>query len=282
MALSALHETFVKLFRNRPELAPELLRDALGFAVPHYTDARIESANFNEAKAVQLQADLVVLLVDDTPVLAIVVEVQLHCDADKHFSWPAYLAAARKRFRCDAVVLVFAPDKAVATWAGEAIPLGPGNEMTPLVLGAGAVPVVRDHEQARRAPELAVLSASAHGSNAELGAEVAFAAAIATSDLPNERATLYWDLVMASLNDATRTALEEMMTSGNYEYQSDFAKKYFAEGEAQALLRILASRRLEVTAAQREQVLACRDLDLLGLWIERAIAASSTEEVLAD
>jgi hypothetical protein len=40
---SRLHEALLVLFRNRPELAPELLRDALHIELPAYTEARIEA-----------------------------------------------------------------------------------------------------------------------------------------------------------------------------------------------------------------------------------------------
>lgn len=42
-----------------------------------YTEARIESADFSQLAPTEYHADLVVLLVDDAPVLGIVVEVQL-------------------------------------------------------------------------------------------------------------------------------------------------------------------------------------------------------------
>jgi hypothetical protein len=86
VTVSALHEALVALFRNRPELAPELMRDALHLEVPAYAEARVESADFSEAKAVELRADLVVLLVDGQPVLVIVVEVQLGRDDSKRES----------------------------------------------------------------------------------------------------------------------------------------------------------------------------------------------------
>ena len=46
--------------------------------------------------------------------------------------------------------------------------------------------------------------------------------------LGDERARFYGDLVLNSLNEAARRALEAMMKG--YEYQSDFAKKYVAQG----------------------------------------------------
>lgn len=44
---SKLHEALLLLFRNRPSLAPELLRDALHFELPAYTDVRIDAAELN-------------------------------------------------------------------------------------------------------------------------------------------------------------------------------------------------------------------------------------------
>ncbi len=48
---SPLHEALIALFRNRPTLAPVLLHDALDLELPKYTEARIESAELNEARA---------------------------------------------------------------------------------------------------------------------------------------------------------------------------------------------------------------------------------------
>jgi hypothetical protein len=89
------HEALVLLFRNRPELAPELLRDVLGVALPAYAEARVEAADLSDVIPAEYRADLVVLLVDGQPVLAIVVEAQLQKDERKPFSWPVYLAGLR-------------------------------------------------------------------------------------------------------------------------------------------------------------------------------------------
>lgn len=87
---SQLHEALLQLFRNRPELAPELLRDALDQEVPPYTEARIYSAELNEVQPTEYRADLVILLFNREPVLGIVVEVQLSCDERKQYVWPVY------------------------------------------------------------------------------------------------------------------------------------------------------------------------------------------------
>ncbi|HKR33533.1 MAG TPA: hypothetical protein VJT10_01775, partial [Steroidobacteraceae bacterium] len=71
------HEVLLLLFQNRPQLAAELLREVLHAEPPPYAKARIGSAELSEIDPVQYQADLVVILEDEAPVLGIVVEVQL-------------------------------------------------------------------------------------------------------------------------------------------------------------------------------------------------------------
>ena len=73
-----------------------------------------------------------------------------------------------------------------------------------------------------------------------------------------------------------------------YEYQSDFAKKYVAQGrdegeakgEARALLAALRVRGIPVPDAARERILAERDPERLERWVERAIVATSVAEVI--
>ena len=115
---SQLHEALLLLFRNRPQLAPELLRDALHVRLPAYTEVRIESAQLTEVQPAEYRADLVVLLYEGVPVLGIVVEVQLQPDEDKRYSWPVYTAGLRARIRCPVCLLVVTPQEAVAKWAG--------------------------------------------------------------------------------------------------------------------------------------------------------------------
>jgi hypothetical protein len=83
------------------------------------------------------------------------------------------------------------------------------------------------------------------------------------------------------LNKAARRALETMMKG--YVYQSDFAKKYVAEGEANArshaVLTVLRVRNIPVPDAVRERILAEKDPARLERWHERAILAPSLAEV---
>ncbi|WP_437982858.1 hypothetical protein [Sorangium sp. So ce117] len=292
---SVTHEALVELFKNRPTLAAEMLHDALGHPVPTFTEARVESSDFTEIVPSDRRADVVVVLLvgeQQQPAMAIVVEVQLGVDPDKPYVWPVYVTQTRARHRCPTRLLVVTIGAAMARWSARPIDTGhPGWTLTPLVLGPQGVPVVTDAEQAKAAPEVAVLSAMAHGQSeaAEAIGEAFFAAA---AGLDEERRAVYGDLVLSSLNAAARRNLEAMMKSG-YQFQSEFARSYVAKGrqegrkegileaKAQAVLAFLEARGLEVSVEVRERVLASTDLDELDRWIRRAAVISDARELLA-
>jgi post-segregation antitoxin (ccd killing protein) len=101
---------------------------------------------------------------------------------------------------------------------------------------------------------------------------------------------LYYDLVYNSLNEVARRAMEAMMKG--YEYQSDFAKKYVAQGRTQGLtkgrteeaarnlLAVLRVRGIAVPDAVRERILAQKDPERLERWLEKAVAAASVNAVI--
>ena len=224
---SMKHDGLLTLFRNRPALAPELLRDALGLELPAWSEARVESAEFTQVVPTEYRADLVVLLLDGKPTFAIVVEVQLSRDEDKRKTWPLYLTSLRSRVDCPTALLVVAPNEAVAQWCAQPIELGhPGFTLRPLVAGPETIPVISDKQAAGRDPELAVLSAIAHGHQDELGLTIVQAVASSTGGLDEERFSLYVDLAMSSLSEVARRALEALMQSGGYQYQTEFVRKF--------------------------------------------------------
>ncbi len=52
------------------------------------------------------------------------------------------------------------------------------------------------------------------------------------------------------------------------------------EGEARALLRVLGRRGIVVDTETEARILATRDLDLLGRWLDRAVDAKTIADVL--
>jgi hypothetical protein len=293
------HEILVDLFKSCPPLAAEILAEVLGVALPDYTEARIVSADLSEIQPAEYRADAVVVLLDGkVSVRVIIVEVQLAVDPRKRLSWPAYVTVSRALHGCPAALLVVAPDPIVSGWCAEPIETGmPGFVLRPFVLHRTAVPVVTDLAEAARLPELGVLSAMAHGES-DQGAMIAAAVLPALQGLDEDRASFYYDLVYNSMNDAARRALEETMKG--YEYQSDFAKKYVAQGRSEGrsegrtegrsegrseeatrnLLTVLRVRGIAVPDAVRERILAQKDPEQLERWLEKAAVASSVAAVL--
>ena len=73
-----------------------------------------------------------------------------------------------------------------------------------------------------------------------------------SSTMPAEVGTLYWDAILEGMDEAARKELEASMELiKGYKYHSDFAKKYFHEGEVDrarvAVFKVLAARKLSVS-----------------------------------
>lgn len=285
---SALHEILVEMFRERPALAAELLYGPLQIAVPEFREAQLSAAELTDVVPTEYRADAVVTLNNDgTRLLAIAVEVQLRTDPRKRRTWPAYAATLYARMECPAVVMVICPNGNVAKWCAAPIVFGPpGSVLTPVVLGPDQVPILTEVEAARRTPELAVLSALAHGARAD--PTPVFGALLAALEVfDHDRADLYTDLVLTVLPEAARESLENFMTTMAHRYQSDFARRYYdrgeaegqARGEAKAVLRILSARGIEVSDDIRDLITGCTDLDQLDAWIERAATAEKIQDL---
>ena len=302
--VSLKHEGLVKLVRDRPTFAAELLRDLLAVKVPPFSKAKLVDVTLNQVRPAEYRADALVLFSRKKPVFGAIVEVQLRPKKHKRFSWPLYAVGARARERCPFVVLVVTPSAATARWAARPIELGGGNQYRPLVVGPHGVPKLTDHARARREPQLAILSVMAHGRR-KLSTAVAIgvAATKAVLRLPEEQRLLYSLLIAANLSEAARKAIE--MEPGLVNYFSQAQRRNFergiaegkaqgraegeakgraegeAKGKAEAVLKILMRRGLTITAAQRRRIVACVDLTTLERWLDRSLSASSVDELLA-
>jgi hypothetical protein len=181
-------------------------------------------------------------------------------------------------------LLVITAEENVARWASKAIELGGGNRFVPWVLSLSGVPEVTDEARAREDPELAVLSAMAHANDPDTtkSARIALMAQMASIGLDAERSRLYGDLVLHSLPEVARQALQAMDAS-KYEYQSEFARRYYgqgvAQGRAEIVLKQLATRygKLSAEIAARVQSASATDLDGIA---QRVLTAQTLDEAL--
>jgi hypothetical protein len=259
------HEILVDLFRENSRLAPALLAACAGITVEH-AQVKRESIDLSQVTPTAYRADNVVVLQDSAgkPVAGVIIEVQRHDDRDKLLAWPVYIAALRAQLGCAAVLLVIAPEPAIARWARRSIELGhPGFRLTPLVISFADVPRVYDRDAASQLPQLAVLSVLAHR---EL--ETAEIAIEAISQLPEDLLRLYTDVILKALPAELRRILEARMIKG-YQYQSDFARKYYGQGREEGL-------RAAVLAFARAKLGRLSDDDIV------AIEAVSDQHVLTE
>ncbi|WP_405160570.1 hypothetical protein OG203_29775 [Nocardia sp. NBC_01499] len=284
---SRLHELLVDLFRQRPQLAAELLTTVLDTQLPEFDHARLECGDFPDINPTEYRADAVVVLAQGTkPAVAVVVEVQLRPDKDKTWSWPVYLTTLRARLKCPTILLVLCPDKPTAAYCRRPITIAPEFTLKPLVLSPTDIPVVTDSETAEANPELAVLSAIAHGDDPE---SETILTVLATRVLAAPHGKMYIDQVTGLLPEAARHFLESLMTAG-YEYQNELIRTYFfegkaegeVEGEAKSLLRVLRKRGFEVSDALAARVAGHTDTEQLDVWLDRAVDADSLDEVFGE
>lgn len=157
------HEALIALFRNRPTLAAELLRDSFGFDLPGFVQAHIEDSDLTTIVPASYEADLVISLRGERAKLGVIVEVQLAPDEDEPSSWLVYVANLHAKLRAPIVLLIVTPSERVVRLCSRRLFVQPSIELRPFVLGPKDVPIVEDERIAIEAPELAVLSALTHG-----------------------------------------------------------------------------------------------------------------------
>ena len=215
---SVIHEALVELFRVRPQLAAELLAAVHAIGPDEPVSGALLDADLSQVVAPEYRADALVHLSALAWQLVLVIEVQLRIDARKRKVWPVYASVAHARHEQPAAVLVITLDRSTAAWAAE------HGEIP------SAKPAVSDPEVAKLSPEIAVLSAMAHGESSA-AAQIGIAAAEAARDLDEERSRLYLDLVLRFLNPAARIVLEKIMIQ-NWQPQSEFFQRLDAEARA--------------------------------------------------
>ncbi len=292
------HNGIVEMFRENPSLAPHLIEKLFHIKLPSHASAKVVESSLDQMIPVEFRADLVLELLDEQgkPVLLIVLEMQRDVDHDKEYSWPVYVAVIRARKRCQAIVLVVAPDEKVAAWAAEKIDLGLGlGTLQPLVLGTAVVPQITDPAEAEKETELSILSAVAHG-NGPSGLAVVTAAFTALARLDQEHAAVYFQIIWNVLREPMQRALQELVmerqTQGKVQFPPfmqqivDRSKlEGFRDGKLdglrEALLRLIARAGLTLTESDRARIQACEDAGTLDRWVENVLGAKTAADVLA-
>jgi hypothetical protein len=144
------HEAVVEILQNEPELVLQLLAYA-GVQLRFGTQVAVIIADSNlddrdahdgDDKVRGLFSDNVFVFEERGRRVAVITEVQTaRPDTERSLSWPAYVANARRRHRCDALLMIFAITKDAARGSAKAIrTCHPGWDLNPLVSGVGKTP----------------------------------------------------------------------------------------------------------------------------------------------
>jgi hypothetical protein len=295
---SPSHEILVELFRHRPDLITTLLALVDGRLVPDIPDAALLPApgEISGVHHAQYRADLVLHCMApgrERPVHAFVVEIQLAPDQDKDFTWPLYAAGVRARERCPVTLVVITLDERTASWARKRIEfaLGRPKAISAAVIGPAQVPRITEVARARALPELAVLSAAAHG-DAPDAAQIAHVAFRACAALDSRQSAHYADLITARLSPQAQHDMEVIMEMDQYWDRfpplSDIGKRFYAKGRKagradgarELLIEQLTQRFGPLSEAAMEQLEGAA-AGRLKYWGGRLLSATSLDEVFA-
>lgn len=293
----------MEVLRTEPSVVIDLLVQAELPLPPGTISAAVDDADVSQAVPAHRAADLVVILRASSGLIALVVviEVQRQVDREKRFAWPIYVAQLAARHRAPVALLVLAQAVRVRRWASQPIAIGPGASLQPfdvdpasLTPDSSAAPVeltvlatlaaVAELQQARgprRSPH----------EQAALEERVRSGVLAALQALDPVKRRTHLSLIHGAARPPLRARLDELLegydmralelirTEGREEGRREGLQEGLSKGAAQALLRVLARRGFVIDAALAARIQGATDPDRLGLWIERAVVASSIEEV---
>ena len=277
---SIAHEAAVELLRRNPPLAAALLASA-GVRIPAGATAVLADSNLSVPEPTELRADVVTMHEGTDGKLAIVPEVQKDPpDMGKRRAWVAYLALAQVEHQCDAALVVMALCHRTARASGKPIPTGhPGFALTPIVIGPDTTPAASTPSAGQASAELAVLAVLTGAADLSDPAARQFVLQ-AIAPLDAGRREIYTRLIRVTAPLAVRRALEELMaTAFKDEFVDGLLDRGRAEGEAAMLLRVLAARGFTVPDNIRQRVQSCTDTATLEAWGDRAVTATSLDEI---
>ncbi|WP_214102965.1 hypothetical protein [Acrocarpospora catenulata] len=290
--VTPLHEGLAGIAKLDPVNTACALRELFDLDIPKDGDAVVASPDLTKIQPTEYRADGVLLYSEDGGrKLAVIVEVQLKRDPDKHGTWLAYIANVRVRDKCPACLVVICKDSSTAKWAAAPIETGhPGLTLTPLVIGPDNTPVITDIARAVGNIGLAAISAITHSKHPEINIILA-TLVDALASIDSTQAQEYADFVTVALTGSAQKEMERLMTAQTHRFQSEYAQKLRAEGrdegrdegraigEARSVLRLLEFRKVEVSDSARERILACTEEAQLYLWLEKASYVTSVEDL---
>lgn len=227
----------------------------------------------------------------------LLIEAQTRVETKKETSWPYYVAYLRDRYKLEVVLLVLCVDAATATWAARPLRTGlgrPTQVTVPHVLGPANVPRVSRIQDASANLDFAAFCLWIHSNDPDIEGILTVVGEALAQDtdrearddlagliedgLGSEHARKFWRNVMETLFTPRRgTIVGDARLAGREEGREEGRVKEKTE----RLLHLMERRGLSLTEETRQRVTTCADAPLLDLWFDRAIDATTLDEVFA-
>ncbi|MFD7688429.1 hypothetical protein [Streptomyces sp. NPDC059781] len=293
------HDTLHGFLPGRPKALNRAL-DLLDLGIPPGVTTETLPTDASGAPKMftrQMDSALRVVRPDGHDPFILLVEAQTRIETKKETSWPYYVAYLRDRYRLEVVLLVLCVDTATAAWAARPLRTGLGRATqvtVPHVLGPANVPRVSRIQDASADLDFAAFCLWIHSNDPDIeGILTVMGEALAQDTdrearddlagliedgLGSEHARKFWRNVMETLFTPRRgTIVGDARLAGREEGREEGRVKEKAE----RLLHLMERRGLSLTEETRQRVTTCADAPLLDLWFDRAIEATTLDEVFA-
>ncbi|SDM34074.1 hypothetical protein [Nonomuraea jiangxiensis] len=273
------HEGVTKLPTLDFGHAAQMLRTLLDLRIPDSGEARLASPDMSDAIPAVCRADAALLYGKDKEKFGVITETQRGRDDDKLYSWLEYIANFRAREKCPVCLVVICPNLATARWAEKPITTGhPGLTLTPLVIGPHNTPFITDVNEALSNIGLAVVAAVTKNDDPRVK-EVLGTLSEALNKLESGLGARYARYVYVSLTGVAQKEWGRLMAMMTYPYQGEFAESLQAKGEIKLLMMLLESRGIGLSDEVRELITTCEDTATIEAWFQRALTATSEEDL---
>lgn len=287
------HEALHRIFRDDSDLSTRAVQRLLGIEFPTPQRISVLDSDLTNIEPVERRVDTILYIETSTTDHILIIESQTGKSEDKRRSWPYYIAHLHTKYQVPVTLLVISADQATVTWARTPIHIGlhdhPSLTCRPLVLGPDNVPAIANIDQATDDVMLAVFSALTHKNSADVEQILStLATALDTID-PLSAAYLAEFTEVGLAQTAALQIWRSLMSTMAYPYQSHLRSQGReegraegrAEGEARAVLRVLDRRNVRVPPDVRERIMACTDTTTLETWLDRALTATTIDDLLA-
>ncbi|MDJ1134646.1 hypothetical protein [Streptomyces iconiensis] len=314
------HEAHHRVFQEVPQLVRRAFA-LLDLPDPGDAEVTVLNCDVTEIQPVERRVDtLLNVKCPDGRAYPLIIEAQSKKDPEKALSWAYYLSFLASKYKTHhPTLLVVCRDKVTADWARGPFTIGPPSRpnlmVSPLVLGPHNVPVIMDANRAAADLPLTVFSALTHSADDRIGEILEVLAMALKQTTDRDMITLYADLTANGLGDSPAAELwRKLVGQGLFDLRGFVAEglrdegreegrqvghtegleqgleqgrqrglqEGRQEGRIEMLCTVLEKRGLEISDEEKGRITSCKDSELLGLWLVRAVTATTADEIFAD